>query len=467
MLSIMLKSRSFKIEKLLYLFILLSPLLDASSCLIANYFPNISISPTLIIRPIIPLILLGYIFFKEKRYRLFLILSAILYIAYGGIHLWITNGLFTGISYGTLLEEASYVINYTYNIYLLFIVYYFYSNGRLKDSKRIVFFMLIEYLVIIYFSIITKTSFTTYLEGMGYRSYFLSGNSISTILILLFCTLISRLNDDFISKRVEGLVMFLLLGIYLLFLVGTRTGMLGFILVLMIYIISSVVMYFIKNKKMNKKLIITSLGIIAVIVILIGLVGSETLERRRHISEESLGIIDVNTNANGHTTGDTSIIVWQINHNDIPEDYMSEEVRKSYLEFYEYANKKELDPNSNRQQQLIYHTFLYKNQKNIFLKIFGNGRSVHYGEIILEMELIAIFYNFGLLGFLLYICPFIGIVIYAIRKINKKDVNNDYVMNMFGILLAVGLSFMAGYVFFSSTCVLLISIMICRLFKEG
>ena len=31
---------------------------------------------------------------------------------------------------------------------------------------------------------------------MGYRSYFLSGNSISTILILLFGLLISKLNEE-------------------------------------------------------------------------------------------------------------------------------------------------------------------------------------------------------------------------------------------------------------------------------
>ena len=467
MLIIMLKSKSFKIEYLLYLFILISPILDASSCLLNTYVPNLSISPTMIIRPIIPLILLGYIFFKEEDYRIPLILSAFVYIFYGAIHLLITNHLLTGISYGTIFEEASYVVNYTYNIYLLLILFYFYKKGRLKDLNKYMFIMLIEYMAIIYFSIISKTSFTTYLEGMGYRSYFLSGNSISTVLILLFSNLITRLNDDFVSKQFEGLVMFILLGIYLIFLVGTRTGMLGFILVLLVYIIASIVIKFIKSKKINKKAIMWSIGIFGVIALLIGSIGSETLNRRVHITKESNGIVDINTNSIGHTTGDTSAIVWQINHNELPEGYMSDAQKNAYLDMYEYANKHELDANNNRKQQLIYNYMLVKNQRSIIYKLFGNGRSVNYGEMILEMELPALLLNFGILGFILYVLPFIGLVIYSIKKTYIGHVDISYVMNMFGIILAIGLSFMAGYVLFSSTCTLILSIMLCKLHKEG
>lgn len=459
--------KKFKIEYLIYLFILISPLLDASSCLLNTYVPSLSISPTLIIRPIIPLILLGYIFFKEKDYRLFLLLSAFIYVFYGGIHLLITNHLLTGISYGTIFEEASYVINYTYNIYLLFILFYFYKKGKLSDINKYMFIMLIEYMAIIYFSIISKTSFTTYLEGMGYRSYFLSGNSISTVLILLFSSLITRLNDDFVSKQFEGLVMFILLGIYLIFLVGTRTGMLGFILVLLVYIIASIVIKFIKSKKINKKAIIVSIGIFGVIALLIGSIGSETLNRRVHITKESNGIVDINTNSIGHTTGDTSAIVWQINHNEIPEGYMSNAQRDAYLDMYEYCNKKEINPNDNRKQQLIYNVKLVKHQKSIIYMIFGNGKITNYGEMVLEMELPALLFNFGILGFILYVLPFVGLIIYSIKKTYIGHVDISYVMNMFGVLLAGGLSFMAGYVLFSSTCTLILSIMLCKLHKEG
>ena len=148
--------KKFKIEYLIYIFILLSPILDASSCLIGYYFPNISISPTLVLRPIIPLVLLCYIFFKDKKERKLLIISGTIYIIYGIIHLLITNSLFKGISYGTIFEEINYVINYTYNIYLLYLIYYFNKNNKLNHLNKFAFYMLIEYLIIIYFFIFYK-----------------------------------------------------------------------------------------------------------------------------------------------------------------------------------------------------------------------------------------------------------------------------------------------------------------------
>lgn len=457
--------KKFKIEYLIYIFILLCPILDASSCLI-NSYTNLSVSPTMILRPIIPLILLLYIFFREKKFRLPLFISFLVFIAYGGIHLLITNSLFSGISYGNIVEEASYVINYTYNIYLLFILLYFYKKGRLKSINKFLFIMLLEYLVIIYFSIFTKTSFTTYLEGMGYRSYFLSGNSISTILILLFSLLIDKFGNNDLKNRIIILILFILLGVYLIFLVGTRTGMLGFILVLFVYIVSSFIIKFIKLKKINKKKLLISLGVFLVIIILIGTVGSETLNRRKHISNESNGILDINTGKNGHTTGDTSVIVWQINHNEINDDYMNNATKEAYLKMYEYANKHKINSNNNRLQQLIFNIELVKEQRNIIYILFGNGRSVNYGEMIMEMEIPAILINFGLIGFILYVCPYIVLLIYGIKKVYINGIKINKVMNVFGILLGLLLSFVAGYVLFSSTCALLLSIMVCKINEE-
>lgn len=453
--------KKIKIEYLIYIFILLSPILDACSNLI-NTYTSISISPTMILRPIIPLTLLLYIFFKERKYRLPLIISSIIFIIYGIIHLLITNKLLSGISYGTITEELSYIINYTYNIYLLFILLYFYKNKKLYNIDKYLFIMLIEYLFIIYFSIFTKTSFTTYVEGMGYRSYFLSGNSISTILILLFSLLISKLNNKD-KNIIINILLFIFLGIYLIFLVGTRTGMLGFILVSLIYLITSFLIKYINKKKINKKSLLINLLIFLSLIILISSIGSETLKRRKHINEESNNIIDINTNDNGHTTGDTSVIVWQINNNDIPSGYMSNEVKNAYLKMYNYANKNKIDANNNRLQQLIFNIELVKSQKNLIYILFGNGRIVNYGEMILEMEIPCILINFGLIGFILYVCPYIILFIYNIKKININNINKNKVMCMFGILLSLSLSFIAGYVLFSSTCTLLLNIMVCKI----
>ena len=85
--------KKFKIEYLTYIFIILSPFLDVIGCLFRDWFPDASISPATVLRPIIPLILLCYIFFKDRNLRKYLIISAIILIIYGGIHLLIYNSL--------------------------------------------------------------------------------------------------------------------------------------------------------------------------------------------------------------------------------------------------------------------------------------------------------------------------------------------------------------------------------------
>lgn len=456
--------KKFKIEYLIYIFILISPILDAGSYLLKTYVPQVKISLTMILRPIIPIILLLYIFIKEKKYRKGLILSTLFLLVYGVVHLLISKSLFYGISYGTLSEELSYVINYSYNVYLLFIIYYFEKNNYLKKINKYMFLMLIEYLIIIYFSIFTRTSFTTYVEGMGYRSYFLSGNSISTILLLLLCNLMGSMNEVSTKDKIAMYFSWFILGVYLVFLVGTRTGMLGFILLVLLYGGSSLLFKFIKDKKVNFKKLILSLSIVLIILLLLSVGGSETLKRRKHIAEE-VYIIDVNTNEPGFTTGDTGVIVWQIKNLELKKDYMSEEMKKAYFDLYNYANRKKIKANDNRYQQLIYHVSLVKQQKNFLYILFGNGRSVHYGEMIMEMELLSILFNFGIIGFILYVGSFIYLIIKNLRKWHFKEINVRLVMNLAGVILAFGLSLVAGYVFFSSTCMLVLAIIINSLSK--
>lgn len=455
-----------RIVNLLYLFVIITPFLDVIACLFRDWFPDASISPATILRPIIPLILLIYVFIKDKNIRKYLVIHGIVMILYGGIHLLIYKDLLTGISYGSVVSEAQYIINYTYMVYVLFLYIYFSSKGMLPKLNKVLYMMLVCYLGLLYIAILSGTSYTTYLEGMGYRGWFTSGNSLSTILILLMGSLIT---DMFKKRKISSFIVFSLLGIYLLFLVGTRTGLLGFILILSIYLFGSLGLKFIDKKKVSLKKVISVLSILLVIGIGVLVLGSSTIERRKHLEVENTGIIDVNTGEFGHTTGDTSTIVYQIKNNQVSEGYLSKEQRNAYLKMYEYANKNEIDSSNRRLQQLIYHINLLKEQHDIKYILLGNGYLSSYGEMVLEMELPAMIFNFGILGFILYIGPFIGMIISIIRKFikEKKKIDIDTVMKGFCLLLALVLSCVAGYVFFSVSCVLVIICILSLLNKNG
>ena len=118
------KLKNINIEDILCMFIILCPILDIVSFLYRNIF-NTNSSPSTIIRPIIPIIISIYLFFKEdKKLKKNIFILGIIYMIYGILHLVVFNTAITGSSYSTVTHEAQYIVNYTFMILNLFIYIY-------------------------------------------------------------------------------------------------------------------------------------------------------------------------------------------------------------------------------------------------------------------------------------------------------------------------------------------------------
>ncbi len=443
-----------KIENLLYLMLILSPFFDSFSFIYRSIYKDASISPITIIRPIIPIILALYMFIKDKSTRKVFIIGGIIYFIYGVIHIYLYNRLLTGISYGGILHEAQYIINYTYMILVLYIFLYFNKNKTLDKLKPTLLIMLGFYLLLIYLSIITNTSSTTYIEGIGYKGWNLSGNSLGSILILLECILLPYMFNK--SKRIliPSIIILMLLGIFLTFLLGTRVGLFGFYLVLIVYFIGNIFLSFIKKKNINlKKYLLPILIILAIGISLVLIVGSSTISRRKHLQDIENNLFDPNTGKTSHVTGDTVKFVTDIINNRVDDEFMSEAQQNAYLSMYKFANKHEILNNNQRVQQIVYHLNLVKYQKNVLLILFGNGYESNYGEMTLEMEFIALLLNFGIIGFILYMIPFLIIDIKAIKYLfkNIKKIDIEFIMYLVTVLFAIVFSLLAGYTFFNAS----------------
>jgi len=143
-------------------------------------------------------------------------------------------------------------------------MYIFKEKDNLKLTKAVGISVAI-YICSIYIAIFTKTSSSTYIEGLGYKGWFESGNSISAILILSLFIISKLLKEK--KYRIPVILIFAICGIYLCTLIGTRTGLYGFVLVLLIYVISEIISSIIRKSKINKYVIwgLTS-GIIIVIL---------------------------------------------------------------------------------------------------------------------------------------------------------------------------------------------------------
>lgn len=460
------KSRKFTVQDLLCIFVILNPIFDIVSFIFRNYFET-TISISTFIRPILPIAVGIYFFSKEsKRGRIRLFLIASLYVLYAIGHLLMAKSFLTGCSYGGVISEAQYICNFTFVIIDL-IIYLYAFRVKKNDSvemknqkiegvqklKKSITIMVAIYVVSIFIAILTKTSSYTYSETKtGYKGWIESGNSLSAILTMSLFVLLGEMKSRDIKWRIFSIITAILTGVYLTTIIGTRVGLFGFFIATALYIFLEVI--FSKNKKiLIGGTVIFIIGILAVTV-----VGSKTIQRRKQMNEAQYTIIDEATGEVGNMTGDMLKIKNQILNNTLEEGYMSEAQSKSVIDLYEYAKKHKIAGNNTRKQQLMYNIFLVKNQKSFLGIIFGNGYKTNFREMVMENELASFVLNFGILGFLLYVGPFIFILGYAIIKgiKNIKKINQDYVMYVCAAGLSLVLSYLSGYVFFASSSMLVI-----------
>lgn len=393
-------------KTLLLIFIIIMPVLDMVSFVYRNKIGT-EMSITAILRPIIPIALMGIIFFKNK-FKGKLIISGLIYAVYAVVHIYVFNSLKTEISHGTTFNELQYVINYTFGVLILFLfMFVFYKESTEKLEKAI---LLQNAICIgsIYLSIITKTSSSTYIEGIGYKGLFESGNSISSILVLQVLIVFAILS---VTKnktiKIIASIEIVLTGAYLTFLLGTRTGLYGFVLACAIFIFAKVFIV-IRNSSINSQMSLSpkkkALCTIAILCVILGIAiilinKNSILKRRQYLESIECDTFDDSTGEVSHISGDILKLKEQIDDNILNEDVLSGAAQRATLDLYEYANKHNLMNTDRRTQQLVYHIMLVKEQKNILAVVFGNGFLNHLGELSLEMEIPAFLFNFGVVRF--------------------------------------------------------------------
>ena len=451
------------IENLLTVFIILCPILDIASFIFRNIF-NTKISPSTIIIPILPIIAFIYYFIKaDKKYKLKLFGISAIYGIYAIIHLILFTTVKSECSYSNISHELQYLVNYTFMIIILYVfIKTFKEKLSTEKLEKATVISVGIYLLSIILSIITNTMSSTYIEGMGIKGWFESGNSISATLILSMYILLMNKNKKYKKIIIAELI---LMGIFLTMLIGTRVGLYGFILTIGIFVLVKSNIFNIN--KINKKIVIAGGALLALIILIICLVGSNTFTRRQHLKDIEANIVDSSNNEEAHLTGSLIEIKDKIDNKQIDEKYMNEVQQKSVLELYDIANKLQISNNDQRMQQLLYNAILVKNQANPLLILFGNGYMNQFRELVLEMDIPAFLFNFGIIGLFLYFVPFLSIFIYALYWAIKryKIIDEQYIMYLLGLGLSFALSVFSGYVFFNMStdsiiiviCVLLLN----------
>lgn len=457
----------FNVENLLCLFVIMCPVLDMVSFLFRNVFKT-NFSPSTFVRPVIPAVIMLYLFIKkDKNFKIKSIIVALVYLIYAVIHIFLFSKLKTLSSYSNEMHEIQYLVNYTFMILNLFLYIYIFKDKNADKLRKSVLIASMIYIASIFISIITKTSSYTYLEEqMGFKGWFESGNSICAILLVAMFAYLPLLKNK--KYRIITAVIAILIGAFLTLLVGTRVGLFGFVIVLAIYIATEVFQSLIKNHKLNKKVL--GIGSIAILTIIsvVAIFGSNTLQRRKDLKNKEQNIVDNVKNEQSHITGDLLEIKQKIENGTLEEGYMTEAQKQSIMDLYNIANEWNVKNNDQRMQQLIYNVALVKNQARPELVLFGNGYILNFRELIFEMEVPAILINFGLIGFLLYLVPFIVVLVYGLFKGIKvfKGYDSEYARLFLGCGFAFALSFFAGYTFFNQSSAMMIIVLNCLLINR-
>lgn len=454
-------NKIINIKNILCMFIIICPILDSASFLFRNVFDT-KLSPSTFIRALVPIFVILYLFFKnDKKFKKDMLLIGSTYLIYGILHLIVFKSTITKASFGNIVHEAQYIMNYTFMIINLISFLYIFSKekddeqGNNKLAKSVLIANAV-YILLIFISIITKTSSNTYIEGIGYKGWFESGNSIGSILILSLFIIIQYVKDK--KYRYIAIPTIVLEGIFLTMLLGTRVGLIGFILVIMTYVFVELIFSLVNKSKNAKKILIAGISVVTIILIVVMTLGSTTLQRRKHLHDIEKNIYDETKKEESHITGDLLEIKNKIDNKTLEEGFMTEAERKSVESLYNISNNMNIKNNDRRMQQLIFNSALFKNQNNLMYCLLGNGYVSNFHELILEMEIPAFLFNFGIYGFILYFVPFLTMWIYGvyIGIKNIKKIDSNYVMLVIGTGFVFLLSFFAGYTFFNSSNMIII-----------
>ena len=436
------------LENMLCLLVILGPIFDIASFLFRNYFET-TFSISTFVRPIIPVIVSLCVFIKaEKKQKLQMLGIVAIFAVYSVVHLMLTKTQVSGMSYGSIKEELQYVFNFTFLSIYFYIFNSVFKNKNTDKLKKSISIMLGIYIASIYLSIITGTSSQTYVESnTGFKGWIESANSLSAILVISMFVVLQGIKDKNIKWKIYNIVVALLTGIYLAFLIGTRTGLLGFFIAVAVFVFVEIIF------SRNKKIIIAGITVFIIGLIVVGVFGSSTLIRRKDLKHESETLIDEVTGEPASMTLSTLKIKNDIVNNTVEEGYLTDAQKQSMLDLYDYTKSHNVSGTDRRKLQFMYNVFLIKNQHSLPMILFGNGWATNFYELLMENELPMILFNFGIFGFSLYLLPFIIALGYSLVKgfKNKKKLDSEYVMYQAGLGLTIVLAIAQGYVFFATS----------------
>ena len=443
------------IVKLLFIFVLLQPLLDILSTLAnMNYIINISTY----LKPLFVFGITFYLLFKNPNRKKWII-YIITFVIYMFIHLLLIYNLV--IFNSVILQEFRFILNIAYMIalFISFNTLYCYSYDKsklLSNMKKCLLYTFIIYTGLFILSIITKTSFLTYSYSdpskLGYRGWYFSGQIFGHALSVVFpISLYTILKPE---KNIFQKIIFILFFVITACLLGTKVPYYIVLAVLILYIIIYALIK-VFNKKFKRywdNILIVSFFAI----IMFSVYNYTPVHYNTEINKSNYNNASTDYNLN-EMSGLANFSEFDKIREECPNSDLRENFR--FLEWNQKASNilkdkmenKEIHPSENRKKQFLYNKEMFMNATFKY-KLFGTGFLNQVTSIFaIEGDFFMALFNFGLIGFILFlfipIYYFIKTTIFILKNIKKCDLEIYMLYMGLGIFFAISLVVGCTYIY--------------------
>ncbi len=383
------------INLIIALFLLMSPFIDLATGVCLHYFQiNLTIGIILRVIFLISMCIIALFIYKRKE----------LLPAYMAIILFMILHLIGVFVYKNGVGLFTEVQNLVKVFYFPILFLSFYSiREEIHTSKLTLFTVLFLYLFLIFVPTVLQIGYKTYeITKSGTLGFFNSANEISGIISLLTPILFYVLST---SRKIFPKILLMAMYLIVILMMGTKTPLLSFCITVGLSLSYYWVMCI---KKKKYKPIAYSLGAVIVGV-------------------TALCLILPRTNF-----------------------YKNIEVHLEFLKINSihevFEHKETIDHFIFSQRLTFFHNkaLIYK-EAPLYEKLFGIGYLRNGQEIKqIEMDYFDIYYNYGIIGFIL----FFGISLYVLYKILEKKPTKDYerFMTEASVLLIFFLAFFTGHI---------------------
>lgn len=407
------KSKADLLRKILYIYVLISPLVDMMTSLAVRAGMT-GMTMGVVVRALFVVAMAFYVLFLYRgAHGVKLRIAVLITAAYGIIYLLNTvsiNGL------GVLMDNAKMYVKVYYFVFVLLGLYALYREHGIVISDKLLTIVFCIYSTSIFLAAITGTSFPTYeLLDIGYCGWFYAGNEIGAIVAILAGIALAYgfTKSKLISIPILGLVAFssTYIGTKVPFFAVVVAGVL-----LLLFWIGKLV----KEKFATGKKTIIKFGVLLLCILVLYLADSPIHQNADWIQDQ----FGITTEADWSKFGTFAPIIetvdWLLSGRigDI-QDVMSRYVDGSWME-----------------------------------KLFGIGYTFQIaGEWrtdVVEMDFVAILLKHGMVGLAIYMIPLLYFAVVCIKKLIKQLKYfwelESAVLYTYGILIGLGCAFLAGHV---------------------